>query len=35
MEIAKQIYRDDDYDMYELQIALAECCEKCDEHEQA
>ena len=35
MELAKQIYRDDDYAMYELQIALAESCEKCDEHEQA
>ena len=35
MELAKQLYRDDDYAMYELQITLAESYEKCDEREQA
>ena len=35
MEIAHQIYRPDDYAMFELQINLAECYEKCDEREQA
>lgn len=35
MELARQIYRDDDYAMFELQMALAEGYEKCDEKEQA
>ena len=35
MEIARQIYRDDDYAMFELQMALAEGYEKCDERENA
>ena len=34
-ELAKQLYRDDDYAMFELQIALAEGYEKTDDHEQA
>lgn len=35
MEIAKRIYRDDDYQMFELQMTLAESYEKCKEKEQA
>lgn len=35
MEIAKQLYREDDYTMFELQISLAENYEKCGEKEQA
>lgn len=35
MEIAKILYREDDYAMFEIQMALAENLEKCDEREQA
>lgn len=35
MEIAKRLYREDDYQMFELQIALAESYEKTDDREQA
>lgn len=35
MELAKVIYREDDYAMFELQIALASSYDKCDEKEQA
>lgn len=34
-ELAKLIYRRDDYTLFELQIGLAEAYEKCDEKEQA
>lgn len=33
MELAKVIYREDDYAMFELQIALASSYDKCDEKE--
>lgn len=35
MELAKQIYRDDDYQMFELQITLAGAFDKCEERENA
>ena len=34
-ELTKQLYRDDDYVMFEMQITLAENYEKCEEFEQA
>ena len=33
MELARQLYREDDYAMFELQMALAESYERCDERE--
>ena len=35
VELAKQLYREDDYDMFELQMSLAENHEMCEEREQA
>ena len=35
MDLARVLYREDDYGMFELQIALASSYEKCDEREQA
>jgi len=35
MELARQLYREDDYIMFEMQMTLAESYEKCDEREQA
>ena len=35
VDLARQLYRDDDYDMFELQMTLAECHEMCEEREQA
>ena len=35
MEIARQLYREDDYAMYELQMSLAEAYEKTNDREQA
>ena len=35
IELAKQLYREDDYAMFELMMALAESHEKCDEKAQA
>ena len=33
MELAKQLYREDDYGMFELQMSLAECYENVEEKE--
>ena len=35
MELARQLFREDDYAMFELQMALAESYDKCDEREEA
>lgn len=35
IELAKKIYREDDYAMFELQMTLAEAHERCEEREQA
>ena len=35
MELARQLYREDDYIMFELQMGLAQAYEYCDEREQA
>jgi len=35
IELAKQLFREDDYAMFELQMSLAEAHEKCEEREQA
>jgi len=35
MDLARQLYREDDYGMFELQMTLAESYEACEEREQA
>ena len=35
VDLARQLYREDDYDMFELQMTLAENYEMCEEREQA